>query len=116
MDESVLRELRGLTAAGEPDIVGELISIFVLETPGRIENIRGSARAGKPRGVFQTAHLLNGSCRQLGVVAMADICQELETSGQSGDLEGCELVLGRIERAFRETKELLNAKFSLSEN
>jgi two-component system sensor histidine kinase/response regulator len=113
LDESVLEELHGLAMEGEPDIVEQLISMFVLETPGRIENIRGSASAGNPRGVLQTAHLLKGTCRQLGLVAMADICQELETSGKSGDLEGCEVVIGRIEHVFRETKERLHAKYSL---
>jgi two-component system sensor histidine kinase/response regulator len=115
LDESVLQELRALTAEGEADIVEQLLRMFILETPGRIENIRGSAIAGNARGVLQTAHLLKGTCRQLGVMAIAEMCQELEARGQSGDLGGCEVVLERIERAFRETKELLQTKYSLRE-
>jgi HPt (histidine-containing phosphotransfer) domain-containing protein len=110
-----LQELRGLAAEGEPDMVEQLLRMFLLETPGRIQNIRGSVVAGNARGVLQTAHLLKGTCRQLGVTAMAEICQELEARGQSGDLEECEVVIGRIERAFRETKELLQAEYPLRE-
>jgi two-component system, sensor histidine kinase and response regulator len=115
LDESVLQELRGLATEGEPDMVEQLLRMFVLETPGRIENIRGSVVAGNACGVLQTAHLLKGTCRQLGVTAMAEMCQDLEARGQSDDLEGCEVVIGRIERAFGETKELLQAKYSLHE-
>jgi HPt (histidine-containing phosphotransfer) domain-containing protein len=115
LDESALQELRGLANEDESDFVEQLLRIFVLETPGRIEGIRRAASMSDSRRVHETAHLLKGTCKQLGLIAMAGICQKLEDQGRSDDLQCCVEWISNLEHIFHETKELLHVKYSLLE-
>jgi HPt (histidine-containing phosphotransfer) domain-containing protein len=99
----------------EPDFVEQLLRIFMIETPGRIETIRRAAGMSDSRGVRETAHLLKGTCKQLGLIAMAEICQKLEDQGGSDDMQGCVEWISNLEHIFSETKELLRTKYSLLE-
>ncbi len=114
-DESALQELRGLESEDEPDIVEHLLGKVMLETPGRIEEIRRAAGMGDSSGVHETAHRLKGACKQLGLIGMAGFCQELEDHGRCDDLQGCEECIRNLEHSFLQTKELLQAKYSLLE-
>ena len=112
LDESALQELRELAGEEESDFVEGLLGMLVLETPGRIEGIRRAASLSDSHGVHETAHLLKGTCKQLGLIAMAGICQKLEDLGRSGDLQGCVEWIANLEHNFRETKALLQSKYS----
>ena len=115
LDESVLHELSGLASENEPDILEHLLRIVMLETPGRIEEIRRAAGMGDPNGVHETAHRLKGACKQLGLIAMAEICQGLEDRGRSDNLQGCEEWITILEHRFLQTKEILKEKYTLLE-
>ena len=115
LDESVLLELKELEGEDEPDFVEQLLRIFVLETPGRIGVLRRAADRGDSAGVKMTAHQLKGVSRQLGLVAMMEVCQKIEDRGTSGDLGGCEGMLDALERIFQETSNVLHARYALRE-
>jgi CheY-like chemotaxis protein/HPt (histidine-containing phosphotransfer) domain-containing protein len=115
VDDSALQELHALVSEDEPDFVEQLLRIFMIETPGRIETIRRAAGMSDSRGVRETAHLLKGTCKQLGLIAMAEICQKLEDQGGSDDMQGCVEWISNLEHIFSETKELLRTKYSLLE-
>jgi HPt (histidine-containing phosphotransfer) domain-containing protein len=70
---------------------------------------------GDPNGVHETAHRLKGACKQLGLIAMAEICQGLEDRGRSDNLQGCEEWITILEHRFLQTKEILKEKYTLLE-
>jgi CheY-like chemotaxis protein len=115
LDESALQDLEGLASEDDPDFVEQLLRIFVLEAPCRIGEIRRAAGMGDSREVQKTAHLLKGTCKQLGLIALATLCQEFEDEGRAGDSHTCKERVAILERTFVETKELLHAKYSLRE-
>ena len=115
VDDSALQELHALVSEDEPDFVEQLLRIFMIETPGRIETIRRAAGMSDSRGVRETAHLLKGTCKQLGLIAMSEICQKLEDQGRSDGMQGCVEWMSNLEHIFSETKELLRTKYSLLE-
>ncbi|MDQ3636375.1 MAG: PAS domain S-box protein, partial [Actinomycetota bacterium] len=51
LDRSVLAGLRGLREEGEPDILGELIGLFLTDAPPRLVALREAAEAGDARSV-----------------------------------------------------------------
>jgi HPt (histidine-containing phosphotransfer) domain-containing protein len=115
LDESALQDLEGLASEDDPDFVEQLLRIFVLEAPCRIGEIRRAAGMGDSREVQKTAHLLKGTCKQLGLIAMVKFCQEVEDHGKSGDSQACKELVTKLEHTFLETKELLHAKYSILE-
>jgi two-component system, sensor histidine kinase and response regulator len=115
LDESVLQELKDMGDEDESDFVEQLLEIFVLETPGRIDEICRVAGMGDPHGLQLAAHQLKGACKQLGMIAMVELCQKLEDLGGSNDVRGCDGLLSSLVTVFRETTELLRVKYSLRE-
>jgi CheY-like chemotaxis protein len=111
LDESVLQEMAG--SEGEWGFVQELLAEFVRETLARIDETRRAAATDDCTGVQGTAHRLKGACKQLGLVAMAEICQRLEDRGKSGSVEGCGELLSALETHYVKTTDLLRAKYLL---
>ncbi len=111
LDESVLKELRSLSGDGDPGFVENLLMIFARETPERIQRIRQTAQMNDSRLLRDAAHLLKGSCKQLGFTAMTAICQELENAARSGDLSGCQNRVKMLMKSYIETQNLLSAKY-----
>jgi PAS domain S-box-containing protein len=110
LDESVLTELSNL---GDPDLVEQLLMMFMVETPGRIEQMRSGAGSGDWQVVRKTAHMLKGTCKQLGIIGMVDLCQRLEdceTTGEGGQIA---LALAELTVVFRQTRELLDSKYTI---
>jgi HPt (histidine-containing phosphotransfer) domain-containing protein len=109
LDRSVLAGLRGLQEEGEPDILGELIGLFLTDAPPQLVALREAARAGDASSVEQVAHALKGSSGNMGAVRMGAICAELEEMGRSEKLAAApvgvsrlEEELGRVRAAFEE--------------
>jgi CheY-like chemotaxis protein len=115
LDESVLQELGDIDKEDESDFVAELLEIFLRETPGRIDEICRVAGTGDLHGLQSSAHQLKGACKQLGLIAMVDLCQKIEDLGKSNGVRGCDELLSALGAVFSETAELLRVKYSLRE-
>jgi signal transduction histidine kinase/CheY-like chemotaxis protein len=100
LDRSVLAGLRELQEEGEPDVLSELIGLFVANLPPRLVALRESAEAGDAHSVERIAHTLKGSCGNLGAVRMAAICNELEEIGRSENLAAAPARISRLNEEF----------------
>ncbi|HLM47474.1 MAG TPA: response regulator, partial [Myxococcaceae bacterium] len=97
LDRSVLAGLRELQEEGEPDILGELIGLFLTDAPPQLVALREAAEAGDARSVERIAHTLKGSCGNMGAVGMAALCTELEGMGRSEKLAAAPAGISRLE-------------------
>jgi CheY-like chemotaxis protein len=111
LDESVLQRLGELVDDDDPYLLEQLLSMFVNETPKRLELIRRSLRVRDPHGLCEMAHLIKGTCMQLGLPAMASICQNLQDRAESLALGDCNQIFAQLEQTFHETKQLLESKY-----
>jgi PAS domain S-box-containing protein len=111
VDESVLQNLAQLSGDDDPDFVENLLLIFAHDTPGRIETIERAAQMNETRQLREAAHLLKGTCKQLGFTAMTTICQELEDAAGSGNLTGRQNSVKELMKSYVETQNLLSAKY-----
>jgi signal transduction histidine kinase/DNA-binding response OmpR family regulator len=86
LDRSVLASLRELQEEGEPDILEELMGLFLSDAPPQLAALREAVEAGDARSVERVAHDLKGSSGNMGAVGIEAICAELEDIGNSEDL------------------------------
>ncbi len=100
LDWSVLAGLRELQEEGEPDILGELIELFLTDVPPKLVVLREAAETGDAHSVERIAHTLKGSCGSMGAVGMEALCKELEEIGHSGDLAAAPARISRLEGEF----------------
>jgi len=100
----VLDGLRDLQGEGEPDIVCELIELFLADVPPQLVALREAVQSGDILSVKRIAHTLKGGSGNLGVVRMAAICAELEAIGRCETLAGAPVWISRLEEEFERVR------------
>ena len=111
LDEDVLASLRELQEQGEPDILNELIELFLDEAPAQLSALREAIEGGGDAGpVERVAHALKGSSGNVGAMRVAAVCAELETVGRDRELTRAPELLDQLEVEFDRTRQALNAK------
>jgi HPt (histidine-containing phosphotransfer) domain-containing protein len=108
LDTNALDELR----ACDPDgtgLLAELIDIWVSDTPPRLAALRVAFESGQPAALSREAHALKSGSAQLGAMAVAATCRELEYLGREGSLAGVEERLDRLDLEFDTARRALLA-------
>jgi HPt (histidine-containing phosphotransfer) domain-containing protein len=109
IDPTPLDELRLLSDDGGPDILGELIDIYLDDTPGRLHDLAAAVQMGDPEASFQNAHALKSSCAQLGAMQLSQICAQLESMGRAGDVTGAQPLVAAAQTEFERARDALLA-------
>ncbi|HUS17755.1 MAG TPA: response regulator, partial [Chloroflexia bacterium] len=101
IDRAVLATLRDeLQLDGEPDIVQELIDLFVTGTPAILSTIREAVNTGDAAKLHRAAHTLKGSSSNLGARALAGLSGQLEKQGRSEVLDGAAERVRELEQEY----------------
>ncbi|MDP9457557.1 MAG: response regulator [Actinomycetota bacterium] len=112
LDRSVLDGLRELSGPGEPDMLAELVGLFLEDAPPRLQALREALDEGDARRVKEVSHALKGSSSNMGAARMAGICARLEDAGATGDLDEASDLLDRLEKEFANARSALEGEVS----
>jgi CheY-like chemotaxis protein len=108
VDESMLERLRdSLQEDGEPDVVTELIRLFVQHTPRMLHSMREAIAQQQAETALKTSHALRGSSSNLGLTGMAKLCSQLEEKVQVQQYKEATELLNQIEQEFARVHRLL---------
>ncbi|MGE0552849.1 MAG: Hpt domain-containing protein [Gemmatimonadales bacterium] len=110
VDEALLESYRVLQDEGQPDLVTELIDVFLEDLPGRLAAVQAAVDLGDPQAIRSAAHALKGSAASIGAARLAGACATLEALGRAGEVEGAPALVAPIERAAAEVAPLLIAR------
>src|SRR5688572_10392409 len=88
LDPAVIESLRRLNQPGEPDVVQEVLTLFIAEAPMRLAAVAGAVEAGDAMALQRAAHAMKGSAAAIGATALQRICADLEEMGRGGSLAG----------------------------
>jgi two-component system sensor histidine kinase/response regulator len=88
LDAAVLASLRDLTPAGEPDVLAEVLKMFLAEVPRRLDRLRIAYAAGDIEEVHRCAHSLKGSAGNIGARGLYATCKQLDDKAKAGDHPG----------------------------
>lgn len=83
VDPEVLDMLASLQEPGEPDLVVELVTLFLRDTPERLRDLRGRPLDAGP--VARVAHSVKGSAGNLGASYLQDLAGKLEQAGHRAE-------------------------------
>jgi HPt (histidine-containing phosphotransfer) domain-containing protein len=86
LDPHVVDSLRQLTPPGEPDVLADILTLFLEEVPKKIRTLQAALEANDAAQVARLAHSLKGSTGNLGAHAMLDVCRRIDDLAKSGDL------------------------------
>jgi CheY-like chemotaxis protein len=89
-----------LVTGGESALEEELLGIFLESTRETLEDMRTALEAGDARLLRAHAHVLKGSSRTIGAIALGEMAFELERLGSSSDLASAYGALLSADAAF----------------
>jgi CheY-like chemotaxis protein len=104
-----LAALRDLQGAGQPDILAELIAVYLRDTPPRLTALHEALARTDAEAVRREAHGLKGSSGQIGAVQVARLCADLEYQVGTTDWMGATESLRRLDDAFGRVRAHLQA-------
>ncbi|RMG43911.1 MAG: sensor histidine kinase [Acidobacteria bacterium] len=110
LDGRVLANLRALQDSDEPDIVTELIDLFLQDAPGQLTAIRQAIERGDAHALQRAAHSLKGSSANLGAKRLAALCLELEKKGRANVIDGVNGLVEQLETEFQRLRRALETE------
>ena len=100
VDEARMRVFR----VDYPEIIDQLIELFVESTPPLLEELREAAERGDAEDIRRTAHRLKGSCQNIGAGFLAKLAHDLEKSTGATPAQ-----LATLDMVFADTRDALRA-------
>lgn len=92
--------LQLLAAAGDAELVQEIIDMFKSDTARRLLLLREALTQMDQARVRQQAHAIKGSAVQVGAESLAALCQRIETGGPSQPRTELETLVTQAEVDF----------------
>ena len=115
IDLSVLESFREIQQEGRPDLVNELIELYINDTRSRLVQMRAALNEQDAQKLQRTAHSLKGSSGNLGLRVMAALCFELEKTMNHKSLDATPGIVARLEEEFRRVEQALASELQPAE-
>ncbi|HYJ46547.1 MAG TPA: Hpt domain-containing protein [Pyrinomonadaceae bacterium] len=110
VDMAVLASFEEVQGEGEPDLVVELMELYLDDTPRQLATMRASVAGADESAFKRAAHSLKGSSANLGVRRIAALCEEVGQTKCDDSFQGVEHLLAKIEREFERVGQIFAAE------
>ncbi len=107
LDLVMIETLRGLQPEDAPDIIGELLDMFLKTAPPLLEQIRTAAAQNNSEVLYKSAHALKGNSAALGAVALAECAKQVEMMGRMKNLQDVANQVALVEQEYARAIEAL---------
>ncbi len=90
-----------------PEVPCRIIELYLKDAPTRVAEIRQTLASGDARASEAAAHSLRGSSANLGAVALAERCHQLEQHAATLTPAEAEARLAELENELREVEKAM---------
>ena len=97
IDKEAWERMKSMTG---PAFLGELIDVFLKDSPDLIKEMRSGLMSGNVERVRRAAHSLKSNSASFGADRLAEVARELEMIAKSGTLDGGESKLSAVEAEY----------------
>ncbi len=111
IDRRRLEEIRELSEDDDHDLFGEMIQTFIKDSHRKMNELKESIKSGDSKKLREIGHFLKGSCSNLGIITMANICSDIENLGKAGKIAGAVELFQMLEREFKKVRNILESKY-----
>ena len=96
----VLADIRALQGPNRPNVLAAILRKYLDSSRSSVDALHDAVRANNPAALQAIAHRLRSSSAQLGAVAVAARCQELETMGKRKNLIDADHTLAQLQTDY----------------
>lgn len=100
LDPAVVDSLRQLSMPGEPDVLREVLQLFLDEAPRRMARLNAACEERNAVDLQRNAHSLKGSSGNIGARRMYDLCRQLDERGHAADFNGARHLLASLAEEY----------------
>lgn len=110
IDLSVLLGFEEAQGEGEPDLIIELIDLYLDDCPRQLSVMKDSVLKADEISLKRAAHTLKGSSANLGVNSVAGFCAEIEETDVSQSFLESNVLINRLEQTFARVQTIFLAE------
>ena len=87
LDMSVVEELLSVSDDGDPELLLDLIRMFLEDGPSKVQSVTEGLLAGDFEKMERAAHSLKGSSGNLGARLLQETCEQMQIATRNHQLE-----------------------------
>jgi PAS domain S-box-containing protein len=96
-----------------PPLHKSLLTKFLANSPEQVGAIARAAVAGDSQTAAGLAHTLKSAARSVGAMALAELCQSIETAGHAGDAAKCRQCAADLDNAYLAAASKINSHIAM---
>ena len=110
IDMSVLDSFRELQDEGEPDLIAELVGLYINDTETRLAEMQTALKKKDTPALEKVTHSIKGSSGNLGIRRIAKICTALEKNLKKDRWDKVEAQVSELESEFLRVRQVLESE------
>ena len=110
LDQQMLGRIRALHRPGGPNLFAKVVGLYVASSLALTEAMRMAAASQDAAGIRQAAHALKSSSANVGAMAFADLCREVEQAADNGNLHDARVLVDRLLVEHQQVLQALEAQ------
>ena len=108
IDPEAIEQLRFLEDEDQPNVVAELVGLFIEHTPPKLAQLSEAIASSDLPALKLAAHSLKGSSANVGARGMQQLCDQLE-HGPAEAMKDAPALLGLLQTEFAIVEQALRA-------
>lgn len=110
VDMKALDNIRALQPDEGPDLLAQVIELYLNDLPGQLQNLQQAAATFDASSVQKISHSLKSSSANLGAVKLVELFKDLEQQAKDHALKNTPRQLAAIEKEFQQIQAVLKAE------
>ncbi len=107
LDMSVVEELLSFSDDGDPELLMDLIQMFLEDGPSKVAAVSEGVSAGDFEKAERAAHSLKGSSGNLGARLLQNVCEEMQLATRYHKLDDSRRLAPMLSQRFTEAEGAL---------
>jgi HPt (histidine-containing phosphotransfer) domain-containing protein len=116
LDMSVVEELLSISDDGDPELLLDLIQMFLDDGPAKLAAVDEGLAAGDFEKAERAAHSLKGSSGNLGAKLLQNACEQMQIATRFHRLEESRRLAPVMQQSFREAEAALRKLLATYQN
>lgn len=110
VDLSLLLGFAEVQCKDEPDLIVELIDLYLADFPQQLSAMKNSVSNADENSLKRAAHTLKGSSANLGVNGVAALCEKMQETVSSESFQQTNELIDRLEKTFTRVRLIFLAE------